>query len=114
SPTVNPSAMLSVILLAFSLLAVFQTAEAQYFGQSKMRYKKLDFKVYETPHFRLHYYLDNDSLIKWFAQESEVWYELHQQVFQDTFIRKNPIILYNNSPEFQQTTTIQGEIGVGT
>src|SRR5690606_25281837 len=26
----------------------------------------------------------------------------------------NPIILYNNHPEFQQTTTIPGEIGVGT
>src|SRR3546814_5307858 len=36
------------------------------------------------------------------------------QVFRDTFLRKNPIILYANHPEFQQTTTVQGEIGVGT
>lgn len=103
------AALLSLLLLITSF-----TASAQYFGQSKMRYKSLDFKVYETPHFRLHYYLDNDSMVRWFAKESEVWYELHQQVFRDTFLRKNPIILYNNSPEFQQTTTIQGEIGVGT
>lgn len=99
-----------IALLSFSSLE----SNAQYFGQNKMRYKKLDFKVYETPHFHLHYYLNNDSLIRWFAKESEVWYELHQQVFRDTFIRKNPIILYSNHPEFQQTTTIQGEIGVGT
>src|SRR5699024_8145083 len=33
---------------------------------------------------------------------------------QDTFLRKNPIIFYNNHPEFQQTTAISGEIGVGT
>ncbi|WP_257668173.1 tolB protein precursor [Parapedobacter tibetensis] len=79
-----------------------------------MRYKKLDFKVYETPHFNLHYYLGNDTLVRWLAKESEIWYELHQQVFRDTFLRKNPIILYSNHPEFQQTTTIQGEIGVGT
>ena len=98
-----------------SLLCLFALdTQAQYFGQNKMRYKKLDFKVYETPHFNLHYYLENDSLINWFAKESEVWYELHQQVFRDTFLRKNPIILYSNHPEFQQTTTIQGEIGVGT
>src|SRR3546814_19183438 len=36
------------------------------------------------------------------------------QVLRDTFLRKNPIILYANHPEFQQTTTVQGEIGVGT
>ncbi|MVZ60482.1 tolB protein precursor [Sphingobacterium humi] len=96
------------------LLAYQQTAHAQYFGQNKMRYKKLDFKVYETPHFNLYYYLKNDSMMNWLAKESEVWYELHQQVFQDTFFRKNPIIFYNNHPEFQQTTAISGEIGVGT
>jgi len=94
--------------------AVNLDAQAQYFGQNKMRYKSLKFNVYETPHFNLHYYLENDSMVRWFAKESEVWYELHQQVFRDTFLRKNPIILYSNHPEFQQTTTIQGEIGVGT
>lgn len=106
--------LLPLFLILTGIFMFHSVAEAQYFGQNKMRYKKLDFNVYETPHFRLHYYLENDSMVQWFAKESEVWYELHQQVFRDTFSRKNPIILYNNSPEFQQTTTIQGEIGVGT
>lgn len=87
---------------------------AQYFGQNKMRYKKLDFKVYDTPHFNIYYYLENERMMKWLAQESEVWYEMHQQVFQDTFVRKNPIVFYSNHPEFQQTTTVQGEIGAST
>lgn len=105
-----------VFSLLFLLLftGVYFSAEAQYFGQNKMRYKKLDFKVYDTPHFNIYYYLENDSMVNWLAKESEVWYELHQQVFQDTFLRKNPIIFYNNHPEFQQTTAISGEIGVGT
>ncbi len=88
--------------------------QAQYFGQNKVRYKNLKFKVYQTPHFELYYYLRNDSLVKRFAQESEKWYDLHQQVFRDTFTRKNPLILYANSPEFQQTTALDGNIGVGT
>ncbi len=96
------------------LFCLAPDAGAQYFGQNKMRYKKLNFKVYDTPHFNLYHYLDNESMMKWLAKESEVWYELHQQVFQDTFARKNPIIFYNNHPEFQQTTTISGQIGVGT
>lgn len=100
--------------LGFFFLFLSLTANAQYFGQNKMRYKKLDFKVYETPHFDLYYYLKNDSLVKSIAKESEVWYELHQQVFRDTFENRNPLIIYNNHPDFQQTTAIQGTIGVGT
>ncbi|NQD71439.1 tolB protein precursor [Sphingobacterium shayense] len=88
--------------------------EAQYFGQNKMRYKKLDFTVKQTPHFEMYSYLKNDSMVTWLAKEAEVWYGMHQQVFQDTFLRKNPLIVYNNHPEFQQTTAIQGEISVGT
>ena len=101
-----------LLLMMFSMFPI--DTSAQYFGQNKMRYKKLDFKVYDTPHFNLYYYLENDSMMNWLAKESEVWYELHQQVFQDTFFRKNPIIFYNNHPEFQQTTAISGEISVGT
>ncbi|MEO6729207.1 MAG: basic secretory protein-like protein [Candidatus Dojkabacteria bacterium] len=104
------------IILIATLVALFISinAQAQYFGQNKVRYKNLKFKVYETPHFNLYYYTENDSLIKNFAKESEAWYALHQQVFRDTFKKPNPIILYGNSPEFQQTTAISGEIGVGT
>lgn len=102
-------------LLIGALLMLFSLGSfAQYFGQNKMRYRKLDFKVKETPHFHLYTYLTNDSLIKHFAKESELWYELHQQVFQDTFLKKNPLILYNNHPDFQQTTAIGGQISVGT
>lgn len=100
------------LLLLAILLPVL--SQAQYFGQNKMRYKKLKFEVKETPHFELYSYLKNDSVNTWLAKEAEVWYGMHQQVFQDTFLRKNPIIIYNNHPEFQQTTAISGEISVGT
>lgn len=96
------------------ILCCYSSAFAQYFGQNKMRYKTLDFKVKETPHFDFYTYLKNDSLLQRFMQESELWYELHQQVFRDTFLRKNPLILYNNHPDFQQTTAIGGEISIGT
>lgn len=105
----------SIILfcMAATLLLSFN-AKAQYFGQNKVRYKNLKFKVYKTPHFEIYYYLKNDSMLKRFAQESELWYTLHQQVFRDTFKRVNPIILYADHPDFQQTTALDGEIDVGT
>lgn len=103
-----------LIIAIILMMIVPVTASAQYFGQNKMRYKKLKFDVRETPHFEMYSYLKNDSMLTWLAKEAEVWYGMHQQVFQDTFLRKNPLIFYNNHPEFQQTTAISGEISVGT
>ena len=102
------------VFVLLTLIFLSGNVNAQYFGQNKVRYKNLKFKVYQTPHFDLYYYMQNDSLVKRFAKESETWYTLHQQVFRDTFLKKNPFILYNNAPEFQQTTAIDGDIGVGT
>jgi Tol biopolymer transport system component len=114
-PYINRAKKYSFILICFIGLLFFSTVvKAQYFGQNKVRYKNLKFKVYKTPHFEIYYYLKNDSMIKRFAQESELWYTLHQQVFRDTFRKANPIILYANHPDFQQTTAIDGDIDVGT
>ncbi|WP_259069682.1 DPP IV N-terminal domain-containing protein [Mucilaginibacter sp. X4EP1] len=116
----NPDLIIKAKKYFYILICVLGTvlintqAKAQYFGQNKVRYKKLKFKVYRTPHFQIYYYLKNDSMIKRFAQESEVWYTLHQQIFRDTFKKPNPIILYANHPDFQQTTAIDGDIDVGT
>lgn len=101
-------------LLSAMVLSAALPASAQYFGQNKVRYKNLKFKVYQTPHYELYHYLHNDSLAFNFAKEAEIWYDLHQQVFRDTFKKKNPLILYANHPDFQQTTALQGDISVGT
>jgi Tol biopolymer transport system component len=90
------------------------TVKAQYFGQNKVRYKDVKFKVLKTPHFEIYYYLNNKKLVDRFAQDAETWYKMHQVMFRDTFEKKNPIILYSNHPDFQQTTALQGEIGIGT
>lgn len=110
----NSRYWLIFLLFTAIIFSSIPQANAQYFGQNKVRYKNLKFQVYQTPHFEFYYYLKNDSLVKRFAKESEVWYDLHQQVFRDTFTTKNPLILYSNHPDFQQTTALQGEIGVGT
>jgi hypothetical protein len=102
------------LLIFAGLTGLVVPANAQIFGQNKVRYKNIKFKVLQTPHFEIYSYVKNDSLIKRFAQESEIWYDLHQQVFRDTFKKRNPIILYENHSDFQQTTALEGEISVGT
>ena len=88
--------------------------EAQYFGRNKPSYKNFDFKVYETPNFEIYHYFDNDSLLDQLARTCEEWYKLHMRIFNDSIKDRNPIIFYKNHADFQQTTAIMGEIGVGT
>ncbi len=99
--------VLSILFLTF-------TSYAQYFGQNKPRYESFDFKVYQSPHIELYTYLKNDSLKHAFLYDAEKWWHRHHRIFKDTFDYRIPIILYNNHADFQQTTVLSGEIGVGT
>jgi Tol biopolymer transport system component len=91
-----------------------ESAFSQGFGRNKPGYKTFDFKVYKTPHFEIYHYFDNDSVIQQYAEMAEKWYFRHQQIFQDTFKTPNPVIIYENHPDFQQTTAISGIISIGT
>ena len=102
------------IFVAVSLLLLCYPVHAQYFGKNKVNYEVFDFKVYESPNFKIYHYIEDKNEIKDFAQLAERWYKRHQVIFLDTLKSKNPIILYNNHADFQQTTAIQSMIGVGT
>ena len=103
------AAIFPVILLAFA-----PEAYAQYFGRNKPRYEQFDFKVHQTPHFEIYHYLQDDTLAGQLARDTERWYRLHQQVFQDTFKTRNPVIFYANHADFQQTNAVGSLIGEGT
>jgi Tol biopolymer transport system component len=99
----------------FVLILVANTPVfSQYFGQNKPRYTNFDFKVVNSPHFEVYHYLqDRDELTR-VMQWAEQWYKLHENVLKDTFTHKNPLVLYNNHADFQQTSAISGNIGVAT
>ncbi|MFD2513727.1 tolB protein precursor [Pontibacter locisalis] len=100
-------------LLCLMLLTT-SVVQAQYFGRNKPAYKKFDFKVMESPNFKLYHYFQNKEDALKIVQDSERWYKLHQEVLQDTIADPNPLIIYKNHADFQQTTAISGSIGVGT
>ena len=105
---------IKILLLISLLFGSLSSLEAQYFGRNKARYRTFDFQVYETPHFDIYHYLNNKETLNRFASWTELWYELHQRIFRDTFYRPNPLILYANHADFQQTNAISGGIGTGT
>lgn len=100
-------------LLLLMAVAVEPT-QAQYFGRNKPHYTEQHFSVCQTPHFDLYYDTQNPEEISRIAAEAEDWYLLHQMIFRDTFRERNPLIVYNDHADFQQTNAISGDIEVGT
>ncbi|WP_317196600.1 eIF2A-related protein [Carboxylicivirga linearis] len=102
------------LLTILSMLFVFLIyGYAQYFGQNKPTYKELDYQLYKTPHFELYHYFKSPELVQSLGQLAEKWYYYHQQVLIDTFSTRNPLIIYSNHADFQQTTAISSRIDVG-
>ncbi len=99
------------------LLCVVSALHAQYFGRNKPLYEKKHFRVVQTPHFEVYHYLENRKSLEWVSNELEMWYGHHYAVFGDSLLAnggKNPVLVYNDHPDFKQTRAIFGSIGVGT
>ncbi|MBS3768885.1 MAG: PD40 domain-containing protein [Bacteroidales bacterium] len=109
----KPRLLNSSLLIGIILLLIPSFSLGQYFGQNKVYYEKFDFEIYETPHFEIYNYQGTTEPMKRLGRQSEHWYDRHFAIFRDT-ITQNPLIIYNNHPDFQQTTVIGGQIGVGT
>ncbi len=103
-----------ITLLLIFFLTTPSESFAQYFGRNKPSYQRFDFQVFQTPHFDIYHYFEDDSIPNYIANTYEKWYQRHQKIFRDTFETQNPILVYANHPDFQQTTAISGMIGVGT
>ncbi len=102
-------------LILFILGFVFVLPSAgQYFGRNKPGYSVFNYDVLKTPDFVIYHNFKNDSLIDELAAQSEYWYKLHSTVFRDTLRIKNPIIIYEDFADFQQTNVSSSPIGVGT
>jgi len=110
--------MKSQKIMPLLLLGMFftQSIWAQYssFGRNKANYESFNFEVYQSPNFEIYHYLQNEDYLKEFANYAERWYKMHQQVLLDTIDFKNPMIIYNDHADFQQTKAISGQVGVGT
>ncbi len=103
---------LLLLLLIFILFPA--DGSGQYFGRNRPSYQRFDFEMHQSPHFDIYHYFEDDSIPNFLANSHEKWYKRHQKIFLDTFETQNPILIYANHPDFQQTTAVGSMIGVGT
>ena len=98
------------------LLLITLTAPlgAQYFGQNKVQYEKLDWKVLRTDRFDVHYGERTGEAGRMAARLAERWRVRLDDLLRHQLSGRQPVIFYPAAPQFQQTNVIAGEIGEGT
>ena len=104
----------SIVLLVLFLSISSESSFSQYFGKNKPSYRTFDFKLARTEHFDIYHYLNDTDRLNKFGNLAEQWYRYHRKLLIDTFRTRNPVILYRNHAEFQQTSAILSDIGIGT
>lgn len=84
-------------------------------GKNKVRYDEFDWKIYETPHFRISYYDRVEPRLDEVASYAESAYDDLARRLNFQILEPIPMILYATHAEFQQTNVIVSFIpeGVG-
>jgi len=100
------ASLASAILLAL----VAPPATAQYFGKNKVQYEPLQWAVLETPHLRLHFYAEEESLSRRLAAYAESVCVEYDRRFRVEFRRPIAFLLYSTHHLFQQTNATPGLI----
>ncbi len=103
------------ILLVLLLTMILATpVRAQYFGRNKVHYEHFNFRVLHTKHFHIYYYPEEATAVEDASMMLERWYARLSTVMHHELSKPQPIILYANHADFQQTNVIGGLISQGT
>src|SRR5258708_39021605 len=95
-----------VTLLLGALILLASSAQAQYFGRNAVQYKNFDFKVLKTQHFDIYYY-DKEAVAATEAgRMAERWYTRISSGLRHQLNGRQPLILYSDHPEYNQTNIL--------
>ena len=111
---INFPAFAAGLAVTIALAASAAPASAQYFGQNKVQYRQLDFKVLHTDHFDIYFYPEEQAGTEIAARMAERWYARLSRLFHHQLRGRQPLILYASPTDFQQTNVIPGDLGEGT
>lgn len=108
-----------MLLLSGSLLVPWTGASAQYgvtnFGKNKIQYRDFDWRIYRSPHFNVHYYLEEENQLQRVVSIAESAYDHLSREFNFQISDPIPLIFYATHSAFEQNNVILNFIpeGVG-
>ncbi len=108
----NTTARVTLLLGALSLLA--STAQSQYFGRNAVQYENFHFKILKTQHFDIFFYDKEAAAAAEAGRMAERWYTRISTVLRHQLSGRQPLILYSDHPDFEQTNVLGEQPGEGT
>ncbi|HEV2672193.1 MAG TPA: hypothetical protein VGU74_13950, partial [Gemmatimonadales bacterium] len=103
-----------VTLLLGAALCFAAPTQAQYFGRNSVQYSTFKFKVLKTQHFDVYYYDKEADAAAQAARMAERWYTRLSNVLRHQLSSRQPLILYSDHPDFEQTNVLGESPGEGT
>ncbi|HEV8381468.1 MAG TPA: BamA/TamA family outer membrane protein [Gemmatimonadales bacterium] len=103
----NTTSRVTLLLGALSLLA--SGSQAQYFGRNAVQYENFHFKILKTQHFDIYYYDKEAGIAVAAGRMAERWYTRISTVLRHQLSGRQPLILYADHPDYNQTNIAQVE-----
>ncbi len=100
-----------VIIVTFFAVNLYSQ---EYFGRNKVQYENFDFNVLKTKNFNIYYYPEEKNATYDAAEMLERWRSRFTKIFGDTLQKEQPVILYANHADFEQTNVVEGFLSQGT
>jgi|YelNatPaOPRAMG01_1025707.scaffolds.fasta_scaffold17199_4 Tol biopolymer transport system component len=94
-----------IILILFIALNLF--------ALNKIRWKQMDWRIYETDHFSIYYYEGEETLAKLSAIFAENAFTNNSKILGYTSKTKIPLFIYENSLDFSTTNITLSYLGEG-
>src|SRR2546426_6044949 len=98
-----------VTLLLGALTLLASTAQSQYFGRNSVQYKSFQFKILKTQHFDVYYYDSEAEAAAQAGRMAERWYTRISTVLRHQLSGRQPLILYSDHPDYNQTNILPVE-----
>src|SRR6266481_6701918 len=108
----NTIARVTLLLGALGLLA--SAAPAQTFGRNAVQYQTFHFKILKTQHFDVYFYDKEAAAAAEAGRMAERWYTRISSVLRHQLNGRQPLILYSDHPDFEQTNVLGEQPGEGT
>src|SRR3989442_14407366 len=98
-----------VTLLRGALSLAASRAQTQYFGRNAVQYENFHFKILKTQHFDIYFYDREAGAAAQAGRMAERWYTRISQVLRHQLSGRQPLILYSDHPDYNQTNVIPVE-----
>src|SRR6266571_667026 len=95
-----------VTLVLGALILLASSAQAQYFGRNAVQYRRFQFKILKTQHFDIYFYDKEAAATAEAGRMAERWYTRISTVLRHQLSGRQPLILYSDHPDFEQTNVL--------